>query len=52
MEYNSPPADQDVCNDFSTKEVVATFKILKAGKAASSDNLHSEVFLYFDKKCF
>ena len=52
MEWNSPSTDQDLCNDFSTKEVMAAIKTLKAGKAPSPDNLHPEFFLHLDEKSF
>ena len=51
-EWNSPSADQDLCNEFSTNEVMATIKTLKAGKAPGPDNLHPEFFLHLDEKCF
>ena len=38
MEWNSPSADQDLCNDFLTNQVMAAIKTLKAGKARGPDN--------------
>ena len=36
LEWNSPSADQDLRNDFSTNEVMATVKTLNAGKNTRS----------------
>ena len=44
MEWNSPSADQDLCSNFSTDEVMAAIKTLKAGKSPVPDNLHPEFF--------
>ena len=52
MEWNSPSTDQNLCNDFSTNEVMVAIKTLKTGKAPGPDNLHPEFFLHFDDKCF
>ena len=52
MEWNSPSADQGLCNNFSTDKVMAAIKTLKAGKASGSDNLHPELFLHVDENCF
>ena len=52
MEWNSPSADQDLCNDILTNEVMAIIKTLKAGKAPGPDNFHPEFFLHLDEKCF
>ena len=51
-EWNSLPADQDLCNNFATTEVMAAIKTLKAGKAPGPDNLHPEFFLHLDEKSF
>ena len=51
MEWNSSSADQDLCNDFSTNEVMATIKTIKAGKAPGPGKLHAELFLQLDGKC-
>ena len=52
MEWNSPSADQNLCKEFSTNEVMTAINTLKAGKAPSSDNLYPEFFLHLDEKCF
>ena len=52
MEWKSSSTDQDLCNDFSTNEVMAAIKTFKFGKAPVPDNLHPEFFLNLFKKCF
>ena len=39
-------ADQDLCNNFSTKQAMAAIKTLRAGKAPGHDNLHPECFFF------
>ena len=46
MEWNLPSADQDLCNNFSTKQAMAAIKTLQAGKAPGHDNLHPECFFF------
>ena len=50
MEWNSPFADQNLCYNFSTDEVMAAIKTLKAGKAPGLDNLYPEFLLHVDEK--
>lgn len=49
--WNFPSADQDLCNDFTTEELMSAIKTLKAGKAPGPDNLHPEFFLHLDDSC-
>ena len=52
MERNSPSADQDLCNECSTNDVMAAVKILKADKVPRLDILHPAFSLRLDEKCF
>ena len=49
--WNSPSADQNLCNDFTLEEIVTAIKTLKAGKAPGVDNLHPEFFLHLHESC-
>ena len=50
MEWNVLSVDQDLCNNFSNKKIIAAFKTLKAGKAPGPDNLHRVLFIPWWKK--
>ena len=50
-EWNSPSADQDLCEQFTDDEIIAAIKSLKAGKALGADNLHLEFFLHIYENC-
>lgn len=52
METISPSADQDLCNECSTNDVMAAVKILKADKVPRLDILHPAFSLPLDEKCF
>ena len=45
-EWNSPSANQNLCEQFTDDEIIAAIKLLKAGKAPGADNLHPEFFLH------
>ena len=49
--WNSPSADQNLCNDFTLEEIVTAIKTLKDGKAPGVDNLHPEFFLHLHESC-
>ena len=49
--WNAPSTDQNMCNDFTSKEIDTAIKTLKAGKAPGVDNLHPEFFLHMDESC-
>lgn len=52
MERNSPSADQDLCNECSTNDVMAAVKTLKASKVPGPDILHPAFSLRLDENCF
>ena len=51
-EWNSPSADQNLCEQFMDDEIIAVIKSPKAGKAPGADNSHPEFFLTSMKTAF
>ena len=50
-EWNSPSADQNLCEQFMDDEIIAVIKSPKAGKAPGADNSHPEFFLHIHENC-
>ena len=50
-EWNSPSADQDLCEQFTDDGIIAAIKSIKAGKAPGADNLYPEFYLHIHENC-